>query len=598
MKTGRTTTLLAHLHSTTRALATATQALALTVTAATAATAASSVPLLGAGLAVASVSLLTACADENDPKTWVKRLDDPAQRSAAVKRLASFFDDTLQKSNKDREAPEMKALLDDIVPGLTKTYVSVTLDDKTRKDLIKLLADTRDPRTAPALAKAFNEYEPGSNDEDVKFAAQSVIGQAQAGKLTDQNVIDALWGCFAKFHASNAKSINLVTDLHDAVLAVKDPSYGPKAVAKLASAVDPTVPAQSLDQIQFWQRTAIQVIGELKFAGAAKALVTLVLTPTKKDLRATANAALLRIPQAAEPQLIAALNGTDPDFAKLAALFEEKSYIAVIADSLSWLSRPAGKAAIIDALANADSDQNRTVLAQSLAHYPPDAEIVKAFLAAYAKIPPTASISLLNGANAHGVLTQASAQFYQANLTDWLVKEITTAKGEAADEMQLFALDAAIKLMQESQLAKVGEAVNKDGTPREKAMFKLASDVVTKCHENAICYVGVLGEPIPSSPPTAAEGAVKAAWMAVEYGDGKADVKSGLIAKLPMVTNAGGRLALAEAIDALSPKGDNAAAEALEKLVAADKATGDRNLVLGDDVVVKVAARLRSRALP
>ena len=29
------------------------------------------------------------CADENDPKTWAKRLDDPAQRVPAIKRLGS-----------------------------------------------------------------------------------------------------------------------------------------------------------------------------------------------------------------------------------------------------------------------------------------------------------------------------------------------------------------------------------------------------------------------------------------------------------------------------------------------------------------------------
>jgi hypothetical protein len=582
MKTGRTPSLLAHLHSRTLA-----QALALTL------------PLLPlAATTVAAGVLVTGCADENDPSTWVKRLDDPAQRAPAIKRLSAFFDDTMTKSNKNREAPEMKALLDTLVPPLTKTYVSVTLDEKTRKDLIKLLADTRDPRTAPALAKAFNEYEPGSTDEDVKFAAQSVIGQAQAGTLTDQSVIDALWSCFSKFQASKAKSINLVTDLHDAVLAVKSPSYGPKAVEKLAAPVDPAIPAQSLDQIQFWQRTAIQVLGELRFAPAAKALATVVMTPSKADLRATANAALMRMPQAAEPQLIAALKGTDPDFAKLGALFEDKGYVVVAGDSLSWLSRPAGNAAILEALAAADNDQNRALLAQSLIHFPPDATNVKAFLDAYKKIPPTAALPMMRGANAHGVLTQASAQFYDASLTDWLVKEITTAKGEAADEMQLFALDAALKVAQPNQLGKVNEAVNKFGTPREKEMFKLCSEVVNKCHEDGSCYVGFLGQPIPSSPPLAAEGAVKAAWMAVEYGAGKPAVKDGLVDKLSSVKNAGARLAVAEAIDALSPKGDAAAADKLEKLVAADKATGDRDLVMGDDVVVKVAARLRARALP
>ena len=69
---------------------------------------------LGATIAPAAVltvgagSVLVACADENDPNTWVKRLDDPAQRSAAIKRLGQFFQDSLTKSNNNREAPEVK----------------------------------------------------------------------------------------------------------------------------------------------------------------------------------------------------------------------------------------------------------------------------------------------------------------------------------------------------------------------------------------------------------------------------------------------------------------------------------------------------------
>jgi hypothetical protein len=547
---------------------------------------------------LAAGALLPACADENDPQTWVKRLDDPAQRPAAIKRLSQFFDDATTKANKNLDDPQVKQVVDAVVDPMSKVYTTVTLDEKTRMDLIKILADMRDPRAAPAFAKAFNDYEPGKNDEDVKSAAQAVINMAKQGKLTDQGVIDALWNCFSKFQASKTKSINLVTDLHDAVLAVKSPSYGPKAVEKLAAGVDPKIPEQARDQIQFWQLTSIQVISDLKYTQGVHALVTVVVNPSKRDLRSTANAALMRMPKEAEPALISALKGTDPDFAKYAAMYDDKSYIAVVADSLSWLSRPAGKAAILEALAAADNDQNRTILAQSLVHYPPDATLVKAFLDAYAKIPATAAIALLNGANAHGQLTQAASQFFQPSLTEWLVKEISTAKGEAADEMQLYALDAAIKLMQTNQLNAVREQVNKEGTELEKSKYKLAAQVVQKCNADVNCYVKVLDEPIPSSPPTAAETAVKAAWMAGEYGVGNASVRSALVDKVEKVQQPGARLALVEAIDFLAPQGDPAAADKLEKLVDADRATGDKSLLMGDDGVVKVALRLRARAMP
>jgi len=306
----------------------------------------------------------------------------------------------------------------------------------------------------------------------------------------------------------------------------------------------------------------------------------------------------MRMPKEAEPVLIAALKGTDPDFAKFAVMYEDKSYVVVVGDSLSWLSRPAGKAAILEALAAAENDQNRTLLAQSLVHFPPDAQLLAAFLDAYKKVPATAAIPLLRGGYAHGALAQASAQFYQPSLTDWLVKEIATVKGEAADDLQLFGLDAAIKLMQNNQLAAVEALVNKDGTARAKDMYKLSSAVVQKCAADVNCYVKVLDDPIPSSPPTAIYGAVKAAWMAAEYGVGNAAVRGALVDKVDKVKQPGARLALCEAIDFLAPQGDTAAADKLENIVVADTATGDKNLLMGDDVVVKVSQRLRARAMP
>jgi hypothetical protein len=129
-------------------------------------------------------------------------------------------------------------------------------------------------------------------------------------------------------------------------------------------------------------------------------------------------------------------------------------------------------------------------------------------------------------------------------------------------------------------------------------MFKLSSAVVKKCGSDANCYVKVLDEPIPSSPPTAGETAVKAAWMAAEYGVGNAGVLSALVDKVEKVKQPGARLAVCEAIDYLAPKGSPAIADKFDKLVEADTATGDKSLMMGDDVVVKVSQRLRARAMP
>ncbi len=555
------------------------------------------VPVVGGGaLVLAAGASLTACADENDPKTWVKRLDDPAQRGAAVQRLLRFFGDTLSNAKNDRSDPKVVALLDVIVEPLTKQYTGGTVaDEKTRKELMKLLADMNDPRTAPALAKAFRDYEPKKNEEDVKFAAQSTKNLANQGKLTDQGLIDALWDCFSKFRASQTNSINLVTDLHDAVLAAKHPSYGPKAVEKLAGPVDPKNPESMRDQLMFWQMTAIQIIGELKFGAAAKPLVTVLLTPTKGDLRATARTALLKIPKEAEPVLIAALKGTDADLAKLGAEFPEKAHLAVLSESIAYISRNTGRDALLESLAASDTDQNRAVLAMNLVHFPAEAKTVDAYVAAYGKLPPAAGIGLMGGANGRGILLQASSLFYDPKLVEWVIKEKAAAKGDPAIEIAPGAMDAMIKLMKPDQAKSVGVVVGQlVGPATEKDKFAAASKALEKCKEDAACYVKILDEPIPSAPLSAKAYAIKACWMSAMLGNDA--TRQALLAKVDSVKDGDVRLALVEAIDHLAPKGDAAGADALEKIVAADKPSGNKLLLQADDAVVKVALKLRSRA--
>jgi hypothetical protein len=547
---------------------------------------------LALGTLAVSGATLVGCNDENDPKTYVKRLDDPAQRSGAIRRLSAFFEDAMTKANKKRDAPEIAALLDVIVEPMTKTYAAGNLDEKTRKELIKSLNDMRDPRAAPAMAKAFNDYEPGKNDEDVKYAAQWTNGLASGGAFTDQGVIDALWNCFSKFQASKAKSINLLTDLHDAVLSVAHPSYGPKAVEKLGGVVLDT-PESQMDQVMFWQKTSIQVLREIKFGPAAKPLVKVLLTPAKGDLRATANAAIMVIPKEAEPALVGALNGSDAELAKLAGEVPEKLGTAILADSVSWLSRPAGRDALIAALATATDDTNRTVIAQCLTRFPVDAKMKDAFFDVYKKLPPNTKLNTPDSPYARPVLVQVSSAFYDPSLTDWVLKEVATSKGEEGSSMQAKGLEAALKLMDKAHVKPVSDMVNRFWTPQEKTLFTGAAEITNKCDKDAACYVATFDAPVGSSPADKLK-AIKAARMAATYG--KDDTKAALIAKIDKVKDGQARLAVVEAIDQLAgAKGDAAAADALDKIVAADMAGGNKQIIQDDDALVKVANRLRAR---
>ena len=546
--------------------------------------------LLAAPVVVATTCIVS-CADENDPKTWVKRLDDPAQRASAIKRLDEMFNAAMGSASNNREDPKVKAVIDDSVEGLAKTYTAGGLDEKTRKDLIKLIADMGDPRGAPALAKAFKDYEPGKNDDDVKFAAQGTSRLATTNKLTDQALIDALWDAFAKFQPSKAKSINLVKDLQSAVKTVKHPSWGPKAVSLLAAPVtDPKNPEQGMDQLQFWQLTAVQLVGDTKFTAGVGPLVKVLMTPTKKDLIFPVRLALHKMPKEAEPELIKALKG-EGDYEKLAEAYPEKAYMPLVAEPLAYISRPAGLAAIQEALASANNDQNRTILATYLTYFPTDPKNVKAYTDAYSKVAPNAAIPLMGGANGHAILAGTAANFFDASLTEWILKEVASAKGEAADAMPVSALPAAMKLMTVDQAKAVGDAVNKiPGQAIEKDMYKSASAVLDKCKKDAACYLGVLDTPVPSAPPAAKMGHVKAVWMAVELHPD--DTKAKLLERVEKVKDGSVRLAILEGIDTLSPNGDAAAADKLEKLVETDRAAGN---AAGTDEMYRIALKLRSR---
>ena len=546
-------------------------------------------------LAAAPVVVLSAaivgCADENDPKTWVKRLDDPAQRAPAIKRLDEMFNAAMGSASNNREDPKVKAVIDDSIEALAKTYTAGGLDEKTRKDLMKLIADMGDPRGAPAFAKAFKDYEPGKNDEDVKFAAQGTSRLSTTGKLSDQGLIDAIWDCFAKFQPSKAKSINLVKDLQGAIKTIKHPSWGPKAVALLnAPVTDPKNPEQGMDQLQFWQLTAVQLIGDTKYTAGVGPLVKVLMTPTKKDLTFPVRLALHKMPKESEPELVKALKG-EGDYQKLAEAYPEKAYLPLVAEPLAYISRPAGLAAITEALQSATNDQNRTMLATYLTYFPTEAKNVKAYTDAYAKVAPNAAIPLMGGANGHAILAGTAANFFDPSLTEWILKEVANAKGEAADAMPVSALPAAMKLMTVEQAKAVGDAVNKiPGQAIEKDMYKSASAVLDKCKKDAACYLGVLDTPVPSAPPAAKMGHVKAVWMAVELHP--AGTKEKLLERVEKVKDGSVRLAILEGIDTLSPQGDAAAADKLEKLVETDRAAGN---AAGTDEMYRIALKLRSR---
>jgi hypothetical protein len=543
---------------------------------------------LGAALPVAllaSSALVVGCADEKDPATWVKRLDDPAQRTAAVKRLSLFHEDAMTTAKGNKEDPKVKAIDDVIIVPLVKTYEKGGLDEKSRKDLAKALADFRDERTAPFFQKAFKEWEPNKSDEDVKYAAQSLAQLLKDGKVKDPVVLDALWDCFAKFRISQTKLSEAYKALEDAVRSAKSPSFARKAIAKIETPYDD----KAKSDCYFWQLVSIRVLADLKEPSAAKALVGVLLDPAKGELRGPAVNALRGIPKEADTALIAALNGTDEAAAAAIAKSPDKVAYTFIADALGNVGTAAGRDAVVASFAKIDNDAALAGMALSLVNFPSDPKAETAFLDVYKKIGDE---TLLQTQAAKGTLMNVSANLYDVKIVDWAIKEGTTTKASegTAEAIKGNATNTILRLFDDSQKKAAEDAVNKLGLPADKAKFATAAKLVDSCKSDAACYAKVLDEPIVGAPDQKFR-FVKATYMAAALGNDA--TRATLGGKLETVKDDAIRIALALAIDHLAPKGDAQIANTMDKIVQANV----KSPAPSDDTLVKIAAKLRARAL-
>src|SRR6185369_3354322 len=168
------------------------------------------------------------CADENEPGTHVKKLSDPATRAGAVSRLIQFYEDKMTQDKGDRNGPQVKPLLDEIVQPMTETCVAGDLDERTNAKLIKFLSDTRDVKAEPCILKALKDYKPEGCEDDVRAASRYVAAnktKAAAGPL---------WDAFTKIHPSKPKGNTAYRDIHDAMIVLLDPSWENPAITYLA----------------------------------------------------------------------------------------------------------------------------------------------------------------------------------------------------------------------------------------------------------------------------------------------------------------------------------------------------------------------------
>ena len=551
-------------------------------------------PLVLAAL-VAALASLAGCGDESQPEYWVKKLDDRTTRVDAVKRLMQFYEEGLNKAGQKRDAPEVKALADKIVGPMAKTYATGDLDERTRVELFRALAGTRDPAAREAVAKALRDYAAGTATPDEAKQAAAYVKQVKPPEAAGP-----LYEAFAKTKVSDEKARVAAQPLREAMVALADPSWKGKLIEALGRPIDPKAP-EGRNEV-YWQTVASDVLGELRAPEAVRPLFRLVLQPEKREVAPGAVVSLIKVGKGAVGPMVDVLSGKDNEMESLAKAsaggdpIKLDAHLANAAIVLGSVGRAEALPALAGALGRVERDVTRAIIGREVAKLPASPEGIRALEGAYERIKGPAPVPPQNDP-ARAVLADAAGQFMDASIVPWLVKQVRESKGEPEerDAVQVALLKTAIKLMKKDQADLVRPAVEAEGTPREKQEFKQASALLDACGDKPECYVAKLDAPglAEADSPDSYTG-VKAAFMAGVLGTEA--TRAELVKRLPKMKNAPIKFVSLLAVDHLAPKGDAKTADELQKLFDEGRARDDEALSRANAPMLQIIPRLRARA--
>jgi HEAT repeat protein len=566
----------------------------------------SSLSVTAVGVSVVGATLLTGCKDESQPDYWIDKLEDPAWKPRAIKRLEQFFEDAMTRANGDANSPQFKALVDSIIEPLTKIYATdyENLDEKTRETLIKLLASFRDKRAEPGLKRAFEEFaKRGRGGRDVKWATRAVAD------LELTSLSDTIFGAFDKLRAESEDGAIAYRDLADAMVRLKSKSWVGPLSSKLDADINKIDPqkkdtiADYKDQV-YWQATAAKVLGEIGDTAAIEPLLKVLLDPAKADVHSTALMALVKIGKPTLEPAIKLLNGQDTKLVEFSAqrfkratgapqLPKDKPHVQTAAVVLGMLGRGEALQPLAAALNAAQEDGTKALLAREITKIVPATTASKeTFKQAYEGI---SGDTLTQQTNAIMMLTEAAGTFFDPSMIGWLLEraEKVEASPDVKKGIQGVITLTAIKLMKPEQVGVVSGAVAKYGTQIEKDAFQRASAMLKACGEKAACYLTEM-EKTSNQDVKSQFSAIKAGYMLAVFGNEQ--TRDEIVKRMSSFENAAVRFVAAQTIDRLSPKGSPETADQLNAIIQKNAKTADSDKIAGDEPLKQVMYRLRSRA--
>jgi hypothetical protein len=525
---------------------------------------------------------------EEDPIVHIDRLRDDASRAAALDKLATLYASALARDGGDASGDHVRALVADIAAPL-----AAACDAKTpatdRAHALTLAARTRDPATAAALVEAVKSYRRDP-------ARPSPIDAAMPEVLAALAVLrppEARAPLIALFESQAVQSDDkLAFALSNAVVALADPSYQSKLVARLERPVDPHGDAAAWQSELHWQRTSARALGRIGSEEAIAPLLRVVLSPFKEDIAPAAIEALVWIGKPAAVAIGKVLDGearaliaqADADHAAaverelgVSSDNAEAHRIAAAAIALARIGREDAVAAVLDAMDRSD-EVGKARIARELVHLPHGPKVVDAFKKIY--VTSALDVPITKTHAGIDALAEVAPAFFDASLVPWLVDSALGWQGTDTDlaPFRDAALHAAIALMRsadEPKVLELGQTVTAD---KHEADRKAALELLAACKDLA-CWLARAAQDD--------ERAVKAAVMSGVMA--RAEDAPALARAVAAARSVAARRWLAAALAHALPRGDAGLADDLQKSL-------ELRGSFDDPAVVEAVARLRARA--
>ncbi len=524
-------------------------------------------------------------APKSELEQRLAELADERTREEALARLEAMFEKALLDSEQDRSRDPAKRFIDASVARLTELYVEndATIRAGGRASLLKLLDRFEDPRSEPALRRAFEAFAAKPDDLRQLIDLKKLV---RASARLRVPALDApMLQAFLALRAGTQSSL-LAQDLEVALFATRSAAWADSLIPLLGAELPDGPTGDELgseayqDQL-FWQSTAARVLGQIGDPRAVDPLFAVLLAPKKLALKRDALLGLVSLGAPARTTAVRLLQ-RGGEAARTAS------------EVLGMSGHPDALPPLLAALRIEKDPTARAFFALALTKLPATPEAIAAFQKAYESLPPKTLLE--PGVPAHESLASAASLFFDSRLVGWLLARADAApKGARQKALRSALLQSALLLARSQELPSVKAALDRYGEEKERTIHDQVAPLLSRCGEDTRCYLAELDESVAPGPAECR--GVKAAWMLGVAGDVAS--RDGIVERLRRSDHLEGLMASAFALDRLTALDSNSVAEKLEAVVTAGHWSRDtvRRVLSSPSAPLRdVIARLRGRA--